>query len=87
MFGSDSTIAGQADAADRPYFAQFGDLADEAERTAEAIESFIDRCRGSGGAKSASVSPVPSGHFGQLDRLKYALAEANKLARELQTIG
>lgn len=78
--------AGEGD--DRPYLARISDIADEAERIAGYIENFIDRCR-SGGALTGKTgpTPVPSGHFGQLDRLQDNLARIDKLARELQTIG
>ena len=75
-------------AADRPYLARIGESADELDRIAGYIQSFIDRCRGTAlGDCAPKVSPVPSGHFGQLDRLQDNLARVDKLARELQTIG
>ena len=76
---------------DRPYLARIGDAADELERIAGYIQNFVDRCRGCGGNTlsdgSTKIAPVPSGHFGQLDRLQDNLARVDKLARELQTIG
>lgn len=77
-------------APDRPYLARIEDAADELDRIAGYIQDFIDRCRGcalSQSAASGTLSPVPSGHFGQLDRLQDNLARVDKLARELQTIG
>ncbi len=62
-------------------------LADEAERSAELIAAFIGRFAGHGGNGAAMVAPVPSGHSGQIDRLREALASIDKLARELGTIG
>ncbi len=62
-------------------------LAEEAEKAAEQIASFIYRFTGHGGAESSDIAPVPSGHSGQIDRLRKALAEIDKLARELGTIG
>jgi hypothetical protein len=63
-------------------------LADEAERSAHLIREFIERFRGSGDpAKGNGPVPVPSGHFGQLDRLRSALSSVDQLARELSTIG
>ena len=79
----------QACSPDRPYLARIGDLADEAARIATYLDGFIARCRGgiSGDAKAGGPTPVPSGHFGQLDRLQDNLGRLDKLARELQTIG
>jgi hypothetical protein len=63
-------------------------LADEAERSAHLIREFINRFRGSGEPKGVGgPTPVPSGHFGQLDRLGNALVSVDQLARELGTIG
>lgn len=69
-------------------------VAEEAEATAVLIRDFISRFRHgpqapSGGvlASGAKLTPVPSGHVGQLTRLRDAVAELNKLARELGTIG
>jgi hypothetical protein len=62
-------------------------LADEAERSAHLIAEFIDRFRGHGGNAGNAVTPVPCGHFGQLDRLRNALVTIDQLARELGTIG
>lgn len=62
-------------------------LADEAERSVHLITEFIDRFAGHGRAGSAAVAPVPSGHSGQIDRLRAALNDIDKLARELGTIG
>lgn len=64
--------------------------ANSAERICERIEEFIDRCRGhepAMNAKSATLAQVPSGHFGQLERLSVALDRAENLARELANIG
>lgn len=63
-------------------------LADEAERAARFINDFIDRFRGGGNVKVASgPTPVPSGHFGQLDRLRSNLSAIDAAARELNSIG
>ncbi len=78
----------QSIAPDRPYLARISDAADELDLIAGYIQSFIDRCRGGGdSAKTGGPTPVPSGHFGQLDRLQDNLGRVDKLARELQTIG
>jgi hypothetical protein len=80
---------GQTACEDRPYLARIADAADELDRIAGYIENFIDRCRGGGGsgAKLGAPTAVPSGHFGQLERLQDNLGRVDKLARELQTIG
>ena len=65
-------------------------IADEAERAATLISAFIVRFRhGHAGeaAKPTQLAPVPSGHAGQIDRLRNAVFEIDKLARELGTIG
>lgn len=66
-------------------------IADEAERTATLISAFIARFRHGDIPEQANAArqlqPVRSGHVGQLDRLREAVADANKLARELGTLG
>ena len=67
-------------------------IADEAERCAGYIEAFITRFHHGGvsqvvAAKAAQLTPLPSGHAGQIQRLRDAVASVDKLARELQTIG
>lgn len=57
-------------------------------RIGDLIESFIARFRGEGRAgENAALTPVPSGHAGQLHRLESNLARAEELARELRSIG
>jgi hypothetical protein len=60
-----------------------------AQRVADLIQGFIDRCRGGscGADASAKVAPVPTSHFAQLERLEKNLAHAEELARELGSIG
>jgi hypothetical protein len=74
---------------DRPYLARLGDVADELERVGDYLQAFIDRCRGAQASTAASsaLNSVPSGHFGQLDRVQTNLGRVDALARELQTIG
>jgi hypothetical protein len=65
-------------------------IAEEAERAATLIDAFITRFRhGSGpiGTGTTQIKPVPSGHAGQLERLRDAVFTVDKLARELGTIG
>lgn len=88
-YASNSTVpAGDTCVPDRPYLARISDYADEADRIADYIQMFIDRCRGGGNTAAANgPSPVPSGHLANLDRLQDNLARVDKLARELQSIG
>jgi hypothetical protein len=74
---------------DVPYLDRVVAIAEEAERSATLIEGFIARCRGGGimSGASAATAPMPSGHFAQLNRLRDAVSEIDKLARELGTIG
>jgi hypothetical protein len=63
-------------------------IAEDAERSATLIEAFLTRFRhGQGGEKTSQVTPVPAGHRGQIERLRNAVCEIEKLARELGTIG
>ena len=72
---------------DRPYLAMIENLADDAERSSALIEQFIGRCRGSQATGGDKPQLVPSGHFGQLDRLSGAIGQLSNLARELRSIG
>jgi hypothetical protein len=81
-------LVGDAACIDRPYLARIADAADELERIGSYIEDFIDRFRGGDLAtQKVGPTPVPSGHFGQLERLQDNIVRVDKLARELQTIG
>jgi hypothetical protein len=67
-------------------------IADEAERTATLISAFITRFRhghisGNVGGEKATLAPVPSGHAGQLNRLRDAVSQLDMLARDLNTLG
>ncbi len=62
-------------------------LTEETERSAHFIQEFIDRFRGSGSDKVGGPTPVPSGHMGQIARLREAVSSVDKLARELRSIG
>ena len=87
----DYAYAGEACTENRPL-ENLSSIADEAERTATLISAFITRFRhgnpapASGGDK-AMLKPVPSGHHGQIERLRDAVSQLDKLARDLNTLG
>lgn len=69
-----------------------GAIAEEAERAGTYISAFIARFRHGKIPEAApgsigQLKPVPSGHAGQIDRLRDAIATIDRVARELQTIG
>jgi hypothetical protein len=64
------------------------DLARQADRISDVIQSFLERCRGSGGtAEGAKEPPHPTGHLNNLERLTKNLNRVQELAAELSTIG
>lgn len=82
-------FAGKADC-DRPAtpLDTIDDLAAQADRVANTIQSFIARCQGGGiGGESAAKEPRPSGHLSNLDRLAKSISRADELARVLSSIG
>lgn len=87
VYAANALAAGQV--VDRPYLARISDLADEAAKTGDLIELFIDRCRGGGRNESTkqATAPHPTGHLAQLDRLNQNLARVTQLACELSSIG
>jgi hypothetical protein len=65
-------------------------MAEEVSVIADRLESFVARFHGapqSDGAKSAGLAPVPSGYSGKLDVLRGNIARADKLSREISSIG
>jgi hypothetical protein len=65
-------------------------IADEAERSVTLISAFITRFRHGHvpeAASSGQLKPVPSGHTGQIERLRDAVSNIDNLARELGSIG
>jgi hypothetical protein len=66
-------------------------IAEEAERAGTLISAFITRFRHGSLPEPNSgrdgIKPVPSGHAGQLTRLRDAVATVEKLARDLGTLG
>jgi hypothetical protein len=65
-------------------------IADDAERTATLISAFITRFRHGHvptTPEKTQPQPVPSGHAGQLTRLRDAVFNLDKLARDLNTLG
>ena len=88
----DYAHTGDAVCADTKPLETIGAIADDAERAATYIAAFITRFRHGNmpsvaGANTTQLKPVPSGHHGQIERLRDAVFEIDKLARELGSIG
>jgi hypothetical protein len=67
-----------------------GAMVEEVSVIADRLEGFLARFHGtpqSDGAKSAGLAPVPSGYSGKLDVLRGNIARADKLSREISSIG
>jgi hypothetical protein len=82
-------VAGKPECETKPL-ETVASIAEDAERAATLISAFIVRFRhGNSGdaSKAAQLAPVPSGHAGQIDRLRAAVFEIDRLARELGTLG
>lgn len=84
--GGASTLR-EAQASRETALGSLSDHANAAGRIGDIIEQFLDRCRGGGRDSANKLSPAPTGHFAQLERLSQNLARAEELARELGTIG
>lgn len=88
----DANAYGESACVDVTPLESISNIADEVERSATYIQSFITRFRHGHTdqpytAASNQLRPVPSGHAAQITRLRDAVATVDQLARELQTIG
>ena len=91
MMEPDYGYAGQSIAKDvRPEtpLDRIGGYADRVERLTELVARFNNRFFVEpGGAANAAVKPVPSGYFGQIERLGTAIDDLEKTVQRLADIG
>jgi hypothetical protein len=67
-----------------------GAMAEEVSVIVDRLAGFLARFHGSpqsDGAQSAGLAPVPCGYTGKLDVLRGNIAHADKLSREISSIG
>jgi hypothetical protein len=67
-----------------------GTMAEEVSVIVDRLEGFLARFHGapqSDRAKGAGLAPVPCGYTGKLDVLRGNIARADKLSREISSIG